>query len=144
MSELEIDEHFDAIRPARAAVMSKRSSRTRSTLTLKEGEIMMSVLGPSGCGKDHAFEHRGGVSCADVEGRGHPGRTTRVTGPGPRTRYGLSEGGALFEWMNVRENVDFGPSHERHGQKCEVATRLSDHLLDVDGPCSDFKEKGGL
>jgi taurine transport system ATP-binding protein len=45
--------------------------------------------------------------------------------------------GALFEWMNVRENVSFGPRMK--GTAKQDAGKV-DHLLDVVG-LQDFKEK---
>jgi len=46
--------------------------------------------------------------------------------------------GALFEWMDVRENVGFGPSMKGM-PKAEKREKV-DHLLDVVG-LGDFKEK---
>ena len=46
--------------------------------------------------------------------------------------------GALFEWMNVRKNVAFGPAMKKMPKK-EV-DGIVDHLLDVTG-LGDFKEK---
>jgi len=46
--------------------------------------------------------------------------------------------GALFEWMNVRDNVDFGPRMK--GMPKAERDRISDHLLDITG-LRDFKEK---
>jgi taurine transport system ATP-binding protein len=46
--------------------------------------------------------------------------------------------GALFEWMNVRENVSFGP--RMNGIPKSESDPKVDHLLDVVG-LHDFKEK---
>ena len=48
--------------------------------------------------------------------------------------------GALFEWMNVRENVGFGPSMKGQRATAEKNGERVDHLLDVVG-LQDFKEK---
>jgi taurine transport system ATP-binding protein len=46
--------------------------------------------------------------------------------------------GALFEWMNVRDNVGFGPKMK--GVRPSDARETVDHLLDIVG-LQDFKEK---
>ena len=61
-----------------------------------------------------------------------------MTGPAPE-RGMVFQQGALFEWMNVRENVAFGPRMKGMAQGRD-ATRLVDHLLDVVG-LQDFKDK---
>jgi taurine transport system ATP-binding protein len=61
----------------------------------------------------------------------------RVTGPA-QERGMVFQKGALFEWMNVRENVAFGP--RMNGvPKAESAEKV-DHLLEVVG-LRDFKDK---
>ncbi len=104
------------------------------SLDLNEGELL-SVLGPSGCGKTTLLNIVAGF-LAPTEGRitlnGHT-----VTGPDAE-RGMVFQQGALFEWMSVRENVDFGPSMKAmpSAQKAEIV----DHLLDVVG-LRDFMEK---
>ncbi|MEM1163680.1 MAG: ABC transporter ATP-binding protein [Pseudomonadota bacterium] len=103
-------------------------------LTLKEGELM-SVLGPSGCGKTTLLNIVAGFlapTSGSIELNGH-----RVTGPDAE-RGMVFQKGALFEWMNVRENVEFGPSM-KHMPEAEKR-KISDHLLEVVG-LKDFKEK---
>ena len=46
--------------------------------------------------------------------------------------------GALFEWMSVRDNVEFGPRMKR--MPATQMREVSDHLLEVVG-LQDFKEK---
>ena len=53
-----------------------------------------------------------------------------VTGPGPE-RGMVFQQGALFEWMSVRKNIDFGP-RMRGVPRAERAS-LTDHLLDAVG-----------
>ena len=104
------------------------------SLEIAEGELM-SVLGPSGCGKTTLLNILAGF-LAPTEGRvllgGKP-----VSGPGAE-RGMVFQQGALFEWMNVRENVGFGPSMKSmpSAEKREIV----DHLLEVVG-LHDFKEK---
>jgi taurine transport system ATP-binding protein len=101
---------------------------------LAPGEIL-SVLGPSGCGKTTLLNIVAGF-LAPTSGRitlnGHA-----VTGP-DKERGMVFQKGALFEWMNVRENVSFGP--RMAGQKDADYAATVDHLIDVVG-LSDFREK---
>jgi taurine transport system ATP-binding protein len=104
------------------------------SLTIKEGEIL-SVLGPSGCGKTTLLNIIAGF-LAPTEGRielnGH-----YVTGPDAE-RGMVFQKGALFEWMSVRQNVDFGPRMK--GMPKAERDRITDHLLETVG-LQDFKEK---
>ncbi|WP_420336451.1 ATP-binding cassette domain-containing protein [Roseibium sp.] len=104
------------------------------TLDLKQGELM-SVLGPSGCGKTTLLNIVAGF-LAPTEGRvsmnGH-------TVHGPNAERGMVfQKGALFEWMNVRENVSFGP-RMKGTSKTEYSDEV-DELLEKVG-LQDFKEK---
>ena len=103
-------------------------------LHLKEGELM-SVLGPSGCGKTTLLNIVAGF-LAPTEGKivmnGHD-----VVGPAAE-RGMVFQQGALFEWMNVRENVGFGP-RMKGMPKYDMAEKV-DHLLEVVG-LKDFKDK---
>ena len=104
------------------------------TLDLKQGELM-SVLGPSGCGKTTLLNIVAGF-LAPTSGNVILGGN-KVTGPGPE-RGMVFQQGALFEWMNVRENVGFGPSMKGMNRKEKRET--VNHLLDIVG-LQDFKEK---
>ncbi|ARE38938.1 Taurine transport ATP-binding protein TauB [Rhodovulum sp. P5] len=104
------------------------------SLSLKQGELM-SVLGPSGCGKTTLLNIVAGFLApteGSIEMNGH-----RVTGPNAE-RGMVFQKGALFEWMNVRENVDFGPRMK--GMPKAERDKIADHLLDTVG-LRDFKEK---
>lgn len=104
------------------------------SLDLEEGEIL-SVLGPSGCGKTTLLNIVAGF-LAPTEGQVVlDGKA--VHGPGPE-RGMVFQQGALFEWMSVRENVDFGPRMK--GMPRAERREISDHLLDTVG-LADFKEK---
>lgn len=104
------------------------------SLQLEPGDLM-SVLGPSGCGKTTLLNIVAGF-LAPTEGQitlnGH-----QVTGPDAE-RGMVFQQGALFEWMDVRENVSFGPRMK--GQQPSQFAEHVDHLLDVVG-LGDFKEK---
>ncbi len=104
------------------------------TLELKSGELM-SVLGPSGCGKTTLLNIVAGF-LAPTRGQVVL-NGARVTEPGA-DRGMVFQQGALFEWMNVRDNVSFGPRMK--GQKVAQFGAQVDHLLDVTG-LGDFKDK---
>ncbi|MEM9796474.1 MAG: ABC transporter ATP-binding protein [Pseudomonadota bacterium] len=104
------------------------------SLQLEEGALL-SVLGPSGCGKTTLLNILAGF-LAPTQGQivlnGH-----RVTGPSAE-RGMVFQQGALFEWMSVRDNVEFGPRMK--GMKVSDRREKSDHLLEITG-LKDFKDK---
>ncbi|HQU69575.1 MAG TPA: ABC transporter ATP-binding protein [Albidovulum sp.] len=104
------------------------------SLELKPGELL-SVLGPSGCGKTTLLNILAGF-LAPTDGRVTLGGKP-VTGPGPE-RGMVFQQGALFEWMNVRRNVDFGPRMK--GMPEAERNKITDHLLETVG-LRDFKDK---
>ncbi|MCB1387425.1 MAG: ABC transporter ATP-binding protein [Nitratireductor sp.] len=75
------------------------------SLELNKGELL-SVLGPSGCGKTTLLNIVAGF-LAPTEGRVML-NAKAVKGPGAE-RGMVFQQGALFEWMNVRRNIAFGP-----------------------------------
>ncbi|MEM9441926.1 MAG: ABC transporter ATP-binding protein [Pseudomonadota bacterium] len=103
-------------------------------LDIKEGELM-SVLGPSGCGKTTLLNIVAGF-LAPTEGVVKLGGDV-VKGPGPE-RGMVFQQGALFEWMDVRDNIGFGPSM-KGTDKSTIKTRV-DELLGIVG-LQDFGEK---
>ncbi len=104
------------------------------SLTIKTGQLM-SVLGPSGCGKTTLLNIIAGF-LAPTEGsvmlNDEP-----VSGPG-QERGMVFQKGALFEWMNVRENVAFGPKMNKVPAS-EYRPKV-EHLLEVVG-LRDFTDK---
>lgn len=104
------------------------------SIELKTGEIM-SVLGPSGCGKTTLLNIVAGFLAptgGQIRMNGHV-----VTGPDAE-RGMVFQKGALFEWMSVRKNVDFGPRMKSMPKK--QRDEIVDHLLETVG-LQDFKEK---
>lgn len=104
------------------------------TLDIREGELM-AVLGPSGCGKTTLLNIVAGF-LAPTEGSVKLGGEL-VTGPGPE-RGMVFQQGALFEWMNVRKNIGFGPSMKGVASG-EINDRV-DELLGIVG-LQEFGEK---
>ncbi|WP_308914808.1 ABC transporter ATP-binding protein [Jannaschia sp. LMIT008] len=104
------------------------------SLDLAKGELM-SVLGPSGCGKTTLLNIVAGF-LAPTQGRvvlnGHD-----VKGPDAE-RGMVFQQGALFEWMSVRENVEFGPRMK--GVPAAQRREGADRLLQITG-LGDFKDK---
>ncbi|MEL7526280.1 MAG: ABC transporter ATP-binding protein [Pseudomonadota bacterium] len=104
------------------------------SIELKTGEIM-SVLGPSGCGKTTLLNIVAGFLAptgGQIRMNGHV-----VTGPNAE-RGMVFQKGALFEWMNVRKNVEFGPRMKSTPKR--ERDQIVDHLLETVG-LQDFKEK---
>ena len=103
-------------------------------LRIEEGEFVC-LLGPSGCGKSTLLKIIAGLIPA-TSGRitinGKP-----VSGPGPE-RAVVFQDYALFPWMTVRDNVEFGLEARRlpAAERREVSSRL----LKVVG-LSDFAER---
>ena len=104
------------------------------SLDLNAGELM-SVLGPSGCGKTTLLNIIAGFLTATKGQIILNGE--KVNGPSAE-RGMVFQQGALFEWMNVRDNVGFGPKMK--GVRPSDARETVDHLLDIVG-LQDFKEK---
>ena len=104
------------------------------SLQLQKGELM-SVLGPSGCGKTTLLNIVAGF-LAPTEGKIVLNDHT-VQGPDAE-RGMVFQQGALFEWMSVRDNVEFGPRMK--GTPEAERRESSDHLLDITG-LGDFKDK---
>jgi len=113
---------------------SETSALVDINLRIGEGEFVC-LLGPSGCGKSTLLKIIAGLIPA-TSGRiaidGKP-----VTGPGPE-RAVVFQDYALFPWMTVRDNVEFG----LEARKLPLAGRreISTRLLKVVG-LSDFADR---
>tara|TARA_Y100000758_G_scaffold96321_2_gene66598 strand:+ start:7001 stop:7831 length:831 start_codon:yes stop_codon:yes gene_type:complete len=104
------------------------------SLEIEEGQII-TVLGPSGCGKTTLLNIVAGF-LAPTEGKVVLNEQV-VQGPAAE-RGMVFQQGALFEWMNVRSNVAFGP-RMKGIPKAEQDEKVK-HLLGVVG-LADFEDK---
>jgi ABC-type nitrate/sulfonate/bicarbonate transport system ATPase subunit len=97
------------------------------SLEVRDNEFL-AVLGPVGCGKTTLLRifagflrpNRGSVRCA-----GAP-----IEGPGWRRGYVLQEQ-AIFPWMTVRENIEFGLRAK--GMAPEERRKVSEELIGLIG-----------
>ena len=104
------------------------------SLDIDEGQII-TVLGPSGCGKTTLLYIVAGF-LASTEGKVVLNDEI-VQGPGAE-RGMVFQQGALFEWMNVRSNVAFGPRMK--GMSKSEQEKKVKHLLEIVG-LADFEDK---
>jgi NitT/TauT family transport system ATP-binding protein len=97
------------------------------SLTIGHNEFV-TVVGPSGCGKSTLLNILAGLEqptagTAVVDGR-------PVSGPGPE-RGVIFQQYALFPWLTVRKNVEFGLRTARMGK--EQRRRTAQHFIDLVG-----------
>jgi NitT/TauT family transport system ATP-binding protein len=105
----------------------------RLNLDIADGEFV-TVVGPSGCGKSTAMNIAAGLlrpSSGDILVGDKP-----VAGPGPE-RGVIFQQYALFPWLTVRQNVEFGLSIA--GMSRAKRREISDHYLSLVG-LTDFAE----
>ena len=105
----------------------KNEALKNISLDINKGELI-SILGPSGCGKTTLLNIVAGFLAptdGEVVLNGHT-----VTGPNAE-RGMVFQQGALFEWMNVRNNIGFGPSMQGL-PKTQINQRV-DELLETVG-----------
>ncbi len=105
----------------------------RLSLDIADGEFV-TVVGPSGCGKSTAMNIAAGLTDVSdgrvlVDGKG-------VDGPGPE-RGVIFQQYALFPWLSVRQNVEFGLRIK--GMPAAERKRVSDHFINLVG-LSDFAD----
>ncbi|HEY2749263.1 MAG TPA: ABC transporter ATP-binding protein [Polyangia bacterium] len=97
------------------------------SLTIDEGQFVC-LLGPSGCGKSTLLNLIAGLERPDS------GRVTldgrEITAPGPE-RSVMFQDSALFPWLTVRKNVDFGLELAGVADKHERAARTETFLKKV-------------
>ncbi len=120
MAEIEIDGVSVAFRSANQA--DGRIALTKTDLTIEKGDFVC-VLGPSGCGKSTLMNVIGGLLPATSGQVRVDGEV--VTHPGP-DRGMVFQHYSLFQWLTVRENMEFGPSVKGWtvGRRKEAVDRL--------------------
>ncbi|SHK53926.1 NitT/TauT family transport system ATP-binding protein [Bradyrhizobium lablabi] len=98
-----------------------------ANLRVKKGEFIC-LIGASGCGKSTLLRLAAGFEAAtqgDVLMWG-----TEITGPGPSRGMVFQDYG-LFPWLNVRDNIGFGPK-SRGRAKSEIRDTVA-HFIDLVG-----------
>lgn len=86
----------------------------------------MCLIGPSGCGKSTFLRIACGLEVPDEGEILFDGRTVTETGP---ERIMVFQEGALFPWLKVQDNVEFGLSIA--GIPSDERARISDRYLDM-------------
>jgi NitT/TauT family transport system ATP-binding protein len=96
-------------------------------LDIGDGEFI-TVVGPSGCGKSTAMNIAAGLTMPSA---GHVlVDNTPVNGPGPE-RGVIFQQYALFPWLTVRENVEFGL--QISGRPKAERKQVADHFIELVG-----------
>src|SRR3984885_7614999 len=98
-----------------------------ANLTVKKGEFIC-LIGASGCGKSTLLRMAAGFEAAtrgDVLMWGVP-----IPGPGPSRGMVFQDYG-LCPWLNVRDNIGFGPK-SRGRTRAEIRDTV-DHFIDLVG-----------
>ena len=104
------------------------------SLEINKGELL-SILGPSGCGKTTLLNIVAGFLSPTAGSVVLNDKT--INGPGS-DRGMVFQQGALFEWMNVRKNISFGPAMK--GVSASETQKHVDGLLEMVG-LKGFSEK---
>ena len=104
-----------------------------ANLTVRKGEFIC-LIGASGCGKSTLLRMAAGFEAAtdgDNLMWGVP-----IVGPGPSRGMVFQDYG-LFPWLNVRDNIGFGPKSRRRS-KTEIR-EISDRFIELVG-LKDFAD----
>lgn len=113
------------------------------SLKIRKGEVLC-VLGPSGTGKSVTLRHINGLEHPDkgdvrVFGQSVVGLSEEALSPIRRRIAMLFQGGALFDSMNVEENVAFPLVEHTDKSPHEIAKVVSEKLLMVGLPGTQRK-----
>lgn len=102
-------------------------------LDIEDGEFI-TVVGPSGCGKSTAMNIAAGLTTPS--GGQVLVDNAPVKGPGPE-RGVIFQQYALFPWLTVRDNVEFGLTIS--GRSKVERRKIADHFIDLVG-LKDFAD----
>jgi NitT/TauT family transport system ATP-binding protein len=120
-----VTRHFNAI-PSRTVTDTNLTSVIENiSLLIEEGEFVCFV-GPTGCGKTTLLNIMAGL---DIPTEGHVflnGQLVKETGP---DRIMVFQENALFPWLNVIDNVEFGL--KMAGVEREKRHEIAMHHLDM-------------
>jgi phospholipid/cholesterol/gamma-HCH transport system ATP-binding protein len=113
------------------------------SLKIRKGEVLC-VLGPSGTGKSVTIRHINGLEKPDkgdiqVFGESIVHLTEEELSPMRRRVAMLFQGGALFDSMNVEQNVAFPLKEHTEKSDAEIAEIVADKLLVVGLPGTQRK-----
>jgi phospholipid/cholesterol/gamma-HCH transport system ATP-binding protein len=113
------------------------------SLKIRKGEVLC-VLGPSGTGKSVTIRHINGLEKPDkgdvkVFGQSIVDMTEEELSPVRRRVAMLFQGGALFDSMNVEQNVAFPLREHTNKSPQEIAELVSEKLMMVGLPGTQRK-----
>ena len=94
------------------------------SLEVEAGEFLI-LVGPSGCGKSTLLNILAGLEKPDSGEVLMNGKL--VTTPGP-DRALVFQDGALFPWLSVRRNVEFGMRQKKGLKRSDIIDRALHHL----------------
>jgi NitT/TauT family transport system ATP-binding protein len=97
------------------------------SLSVTDGRFM-SIVGPSGCGKTTLLNIVAGFIATSSGSVLIDGKA--ISGPGP-DRGVVFQSYALFDWLTVRENIEFGP--RMAGVKARERSKRADTFLSMVG-----------
>lgn len=119
--------HFDHVRTVFELKGEPFVALDDFNLTIGDNEFV-TVVGPSGCGKSTAMNIAAGLLSPTSGAVRVDGEV--VQGPGPE-RGVIFQQYALFPWLTVRENVEFGLELQRIPKK--ERREISDRMIELAG-----------
>jgi phospholipid/cholesterol/gamma-HCH transport system ATP-binding protein len=122
---------------------ARREVLAGTSLKIRKGEVLC-VLGPSGTGKSVTLRHINGLEQPDkgdirVFGESVVGLTEEQLSPVRRRVAMLFQGGALFDSMNVEQNVGFPLREHTRKSSQEIADLVAEKLTMVGLPGTQRK-----
>ncbi|HEY3169728.1 MAG TPA: ABC transporter ATP-binding protein [Thermoanaerobaculia bacterium] len=122
---------------------ARREVLAGASLQIRKGEVLC-VLGPSGTGKSVTLRHINGLEHPDkgdvrVFGQSVVGLTEEELSPVRRRVAMLFQGGALFDSMDVEQNVAFPLREHTNKSPQEIAELVSEKLMMVGLPGTQRK-----